>query len=164
MIAENRRNYGRSIHNISSSQEKEKTFSRVSYKDEDKRRPECSEKKKGQGPQKIDSLKTKKDFQAVFQSGRRYTRRHLIVYALPNNLNRIRYGLAVSRKIGSSVVRNRVKRIIRESIRHSLKIISAKRDGSILIGYDIVVVPRKICVNAKTYDLVPELTKILRTL
>lgn len=64
------------------------------------------------------------------QRGKRFKSRNLVFRVLRTE-DRSRVGLAVSRKVGNAVVRNRVKRWIREAVRHE------KGD---LIGWDIVVI------------------------
>jgi ribonuclease P protein component len=59
------------------------------------------------------------DFDAAFRRGRSHSGRHLVVYALerpdPGAGDVPRLGLAVSRKVGNAVVRNQVKRQLREA-------------------------------------------------
>jgi ribonuclease P protein component len=60
------------------------------------------------------------DFDAAFRRGRSHSGRHLVVYALerpdPSATGDVpRLGLAVSRKVGNAVVRNQVKRQLREA-------------------------------------------------
>lgn len=58
-------------------------------------------------------------FDAVFQSGTKVVSPHFVVVGAQNDAH-ARVGLVVSRKVGSAVTRNRVKRWIRESFRQSL--------------------------------------------
>ena len=60
-------------------------------------------------------LKKEKDFNLVFNKGKRLYSNHLTVIALPSS--EIKAGFAVSKKHGGSVVRNRIKRLLRESFR-----------------------------------------------
>ncbi len=54
---------------------------------------------------------------------------------MPNNLDEIRLGITVSKKVGNSVVRHRVKRLYREVCR--------LRENELEKGYDLVIVARK---------------------
>ena len=85
-----------------------------------------------------ESLKKNKDFQIVYRTGRSYANRFLVMYIRKNDLNRNRLGISVSKKVGNSVVRHHLTRLIRESYR--------LQEEHFLCGYDIVVVVR---VNAK---------------
>lgn len=66
---------------------------------------------------KSESLKKNKDFQKVYRNGTSYANRYLVMYVLPNQYMKNRLGISVSKKVGNSVVRHRVTRLIRESYR-----------------------------------------------
>jgi len=83
---------------------------------------------------KLISLKNR-EFQTVYESGVSFANRNLVMYVLPNELTDNRIGISVSKKVGNSVVRHRVKRIIRESYR-------LNRDN-VKNGLDIVIIARK---------------------
>lgn len=85
-----------------------------------------------------ESLKNNKDFQIVYRTGRSYANRFLVMHIRKNDLGRNRLGISVSKKVGNSVVRHHLTRLIRESYR--------LQEEYFLCGYDIVVVVR---VNAK---------------
>lgn len=84
-----------------------------------------------QDPEK---LKKSWEFQRAYQKGNKYWNRYFVIYVLHNHFNHLRLGITVSKKVGKSVQRNRVKRLIRESFRQL-------RTG-VKVGYDIVVVGR----------------------
>ena len=81
-----------------------------------------------------ESLKKNKDFQQVYKHGTSQANRLLVMYVLDNQYMKNRLGISVSKKVGNSVVRHRVTRLIRESYR--LNEILFKSD------LDIVVVAR----------------------
>lgn len=85
-----------------------------------------------------DSLKKNKDFQLVYKKGKSYANKYLVMYVFENNLDINRLGISVSKKVGNSVVRHRLTRLIRESYRLS--------EDFFRCGIDIVVVVR---VSAK---------------
>ena len=79
-----------------------------------------------------------KDFQIVYKKGKSYVNKYLVMYVLKNEEEKNRLGISVSKKVGNSVIRHRITRLIRESYRIQESIFQS--------GYDIVVVAR---TNAK---------------
>ncbi|MHC4821264.1 MAG: ribonuclease P protein component [Planctomycetota bacterium] len=77
-------------------------------------------------------IRRKADFDAVFRRGSRASDERMAVHAKPNDLGHPRLGLAVSRGAGGAVVRNKVKRRLREIFR-------LHRD-ELPAGHDLVVV------------------------
>ena len=63
------------------------------------------------------SLKKNADFQNVYKCGKSFANRYLVMYVKENDLSENRIGISVSKKVGNSVVRHRVKRLILESYR-----------------------------------------------
>lgn len=82
-----------------------------------------------------DSLKNNRDFVNVYTSGKSYANKFLVIYTLKNNSDRNRLGISVSKKVGNSVIRHRLKRLIKESYRLHEKMFNS--------GLDIVVIARK---------------------
>jgi ribonuclease P protein component len=78
-------------------------------------------------------LKRGTDFQRAYH-GRPASDDWLLVYGCENGLDYARLGLSVSRKVGSAVVRNRWKRLLREAFR--------LRREELPAGLDLVVIPR----------------------
>ena len=88
-----------------------------------------------------ESLKSNEDFREIYRTGKSYANKYLIMYVKKNDTGNNRIGISVSKKVGNSVVRHRITRLIRESYRLS--------EDSFLSGLDIVVVAR---VGAKGKD------------
>lgn len=80
------------------------------------------------------SLKKNYEFLNVYHHGKSIANRHLVIYLIKNDLSYNRFGISVSKKVGNSVIRHRVTRLIRESIRLNCDRIES--------GYDIVIVAR----------------------
>lgn len=85
-----------------------------------------------------ESLKKNRDFQQVYKTGTSYVNKYLVMYVKKNQLEKNRIGVSVSKKVGNSVVRHRLCRLVRESYR--------LHEKEFHRGVDIVVVAR---VNAK---------------
>ena len=79
---------------------------------------------------KIKTLKKNYEFKNVLSKGKFYVSEHIIMYVKTNSKKENYIGIAVSTKVGKAVVRNRIKRLIREGFR--------LKKNSIKKGYDIV--------------------------
>lgn len=62
-------------------------------------------------------LRSPAEFAAVYDAKVRESRGPLLIYALPNDLNRPRIGISTSRKVGNAPRRNHIRRMLRESFR-----------------------------------------------
>ena len=78
----------------------------------------ASDQPHGSGLGKLPTLRARRDFVHVQSRGRRFKGRHAVVLVAPNHLDEARVGITVSRRVGNAVVRNRVRRRIREILRH----------------------------------------------
>ena len=87
------------------------------------------------------SLKKTEEFQKVYHKGKSYANKQLVMYVLPNGSGINRLGISISKKIGNSVKRHHLARLIRENMRLSEEMLNH--------GFDIVVVAR---MNAKNAD------------
>ena len=85
-----------------------------------------------------ESLKKNRDFQNVYRNGKSYGNKYLVMYILPAGTEKNRVGISVSKKVGNSVVRHRLTRLIRESYR--------LQEAHFQCGFDMVIIAR---VNAK---------------
>uniref|UniRef100_UPI0040567EB4 ribonuclease P protein component n=1 Tax=Agathobacter sp. TaxID=2021311 RepID=UPI0040567EB4 len=89
-----------------------------------------------------ESLKKNIDFRKVYNNGKSYANKYLVMYVLENELQRNRIGISVSKKVGNSVIRHRITRLIRESYRlqedmfnSSLDIVVIARASARHVGY-----------------------------
>ncbi len=88
--------------------------------------------------QKEFRLKKKKDFKKVYIKGKSFSNRELVLYVFNNfKVNDYRLGISVSKKIGNAVVRNKIRRLIKEVVRKKATNIKIKKN------IDIVIIARK---------------------
>lgn len=81
-----------------------------------------------------ESLKKNTDFAQVYQEGRSLANKYLVMYVRDNALGKNRLGISVSKKVGNSIVRHRLTRLIRESYR--------LQEDHFRCGTDIVIIAR----------------------
>jgi len=65
----------------------------------------------------FESLKKPSEFSKVYKRGKSYADKNIVIYYMPNQLGTTRVGFSISKKVGNAVVRNRVRRFIKESLR-----------------------------------------------
>ena len=87
------------------------------------------------------TVKENHEFRRIYRKGRSAVSPYLVVYCRKNRAGRSRIGYTVSNKVGHAVVRNRIRRRLREIYR--------LHERQIARGYDLVVVSR---VRARTAD------------
>ncbi|NDJ78271.1 MAG: ribonuclease P protein component [Chloroflexi bacterium] len=80
-------------------------------------------------------LRRQEDFASLRAHGQVWRHRLLILSVLPNGLPHNRYGFVTSKQLGHAVVRNRVRRLLREAVRGA--------DPYLLPGHDMVFVARR---------------------
>jgi len=100
-------------------------------------------------------IKKNEDFQAVFRKGRSFANRQFVVYSLEKEgQDYFRIGLSVSKKIGNAVMRNQIKRYIRQSI-FELK-------DQLAVGNDYVIIARKPAAEMDFFEVKKSLTHVLK--
>ncbi len=92
-----------------------------------------------------ESLKKNEDFRRVYRQGRSHADRLLVMYVLKNDTGKNRLGISVSKKVGNSVVRHHLTRLLRESYR--------LHEDMFHSGWDIVVVARAGAKNASYHQI-----------
>ena len=90
-------------------------------------------------------LRRTEDFARLRQEGVTTQNRYLLMSWLPNGLTHNRYGLITSGRVGGAVVRNRTRRLLRETIR--------ALNSQLRSGFDVVFVVRQSLVQ-QPYDTV----------
>ncbi len=91
------------------------------------------------------------DFERVYKQGRRHFAAHLTVFYLPRQkAEGGRVGFTVSKVLGGAVVRNRMKRRLREAVR---------LHGMIPAAMDIVINPKKSLLTAAFVDVQREIRR-----
>ncbi|MDD3223103.1 MAG: ribonuclease P protein component [Clostridium sp.] len=99
---------------------------------------------------KEDKIRKNSEFRTVYRKGKSFSNHLLVLYVLKNskNKNNNRVGISVSKKVGKSVVRSRVKRLISESYRlNNRQLVKYKE------GYDFVFIARFACNNKGYKDI-----------
>jgi len=84
-------------------------------------------------------IRKRRHFLLIQESGVRIKSLDFLFFVLPSNDDKCRFGLTVSKKVGNAVVRNRIKRLLREAIRSNYHAI----DGA----FEVVVVAKRSARN-----------------
>ena len=92
-----------------------------------------------------ESLKKNNDFQNVYRNGKSYANRFLVMYVLKNETEKNRIGISVSKKVGNSVIRHHITRLVRESYRLHEDMFNS--------GLDIVVIARTTARKASYHEV-----------
>lgn len=90
-------------------------------------------------------IKKNREFGEVYRCGKSAADRYLVLYVLPNGMDESRLGISVSKKVGNSVIRHRIKRRLREI---------ARLEADSLPGQaDMVVIARRPAAEADYHKL-----------
>lgn len=96
------------------------------------------------GLQKAYRLADRSDFSKVYRYGKSMANRQFVVYSYKNSeVEHFRLGISVSKKVGKAVVRNRMRRVIKEVVRHlaprieqHVDLVIVVRRGALELDYD----------------------------
>ncbi len=102
----------------------------------------------------MESIRKNDDFRACYKLGKSYANKYLVVYVMSNDSDRNRIGISVSKKVGNSVVRHRIKRLVRESYR--------LHEHTFDSGSDIAVVGRRSANGASYQEIERALLFLLK--
>jgi ribonuclease P protein component len=113
----------------------------------------------GDGPQRfrrVDRLKKRYEFKQAQLSGRRIHTSHFLIVVLPNALQNTRLGITVTKKVGTAVQRNRIKRVVREVFRRNRRLFPA--------SHDLVFIAKRGATEIDYRSLLSELERAARKL
>lgn len=100
-------------------------------------------------------LKKNEDFSLVFKKGKSFADSKLVLYYIVKDRNLpFRVGLSVGKKIGKAVVRNRIKRLMREVVRLN--------QSHIPNGIDIVLIARQGIENQSFHEIEESFIKLMK--
>jgi len=95
------------------------------------------------------------DFDAVYRSGKRRSSSHFTAFFRANQLPVSRFGFSIKKALGGAVVRNRIRRRIREIVRcHRMEIPA---------GWDIVIHPKSSVARAEFAVLTADLVRLMKS-
>ncbi len=99
-------------------------------------------------------LTKNKEFREVYGKGKSIPERLIVLYYKPNDLGFNRFGFSVGKKVGKAVVRNRIKRMLREICRLNLE--------NVKKGYDYVIIARPRIVKENYFTIEKSFFKLLK--
>jgi ribonuclease P protein component len=95
------------------------------------------------------------EFDAVYRAGKRRSSSHFTVFFRANQLPVSRFGFSIKKALGGAVVRNRIRRRIREIVRcHRVEI---------PVGWDIVIHPKSSVGRAEFAALTGDLVRLMKS-
>ncbi len=101
---------------------------------------------------KLVMIRKTDEFSSVFSFRKRYTTQHLVIHYKPNNINVVRVGFVVAKKISKLAVdRNYMRRVLRELCRH---------EKTLLNDVDVVIQVTKPFSNANFFIIKQELANV----
>ena len=103
---------------------------------------------------KKDTIKSQKEFTLLIKNGKFIKNNDYVIYYKENNLNKKRFGIAISNKIGNAVTRNKLKRQTREII----DILNSLFKNNT----DYIIMVRKGCLNTVFHERLNNLEKIIK--
>jgi ribonuclease P protein component len=95
------------------------------------------------------------DFDAVYRAGKRRSSSHFTVFFRANQLPVSRFGFSIKKALGGAVVRNRIRRRMREMVRcHRMEV---------PVGWDIVIHPKSSVGRAEFAGLTAALLRLMKS-
>jgi ribonuclease P protein component len=100
-------------------------------------------------------IKKNTEFQEVFKKGKSVANRQFVVYALKRNSHEnFRFGLSVSKKIGNAVIRNQIKRYLRQTL--------LELQHQIHKDYELIIIARKPAATMKFVEVKSSMVHVLK--
>ena len=103
---------------------------------------------------KTQALRMNYEFSRVYRHGRFISEPHVVLHYLKRNATINRLGITASRKVNSSVRRNRLKRLLRESYR--------MLEEDLKQGFDVILVARHTADEPNLQLVYPEVVRLMR--
>lgn len=99
-------------------------------------------------------LRKNMEFKKVYSVGKNYWNRNFVLYIRKNGLDETRVGFTITKKHGNSVVRNKIRRRMKEAYRLNFK--------NVKDGYDLVFIPKKNIVNISYKEIEGSMIHIMK--
>jgi ribonuclease P protein component len=101
-------------------------------------------------------LVRKSEFDAVYRAGKRRSNSHYTIFVRANQLPVSRFGFSIKKALGGAVLRNRIRRRLREIVRGHRR--------EMAVGWDIVVHPKSSVATAPFAALTSDLLRLVKNL
>lgn len=99
-------------------------------------------------------VKNSKEFQSILKSGKSFANREFVMYYTEKpGQEHFRIGISVGKKLGNAVVRNRVKRCVREAF--------LQLENSVIAEVDIIIIARNPALNMNVHEIKKSLVHLL---
>ena len=98
-------------------------------------------------------IRKNNEYRVVYKRGKSFSNELLVLYIYGNKLNYNKIGVSVSKKVGKSVIRNRVRRLIYETYRLN--------SDNMKQGYDLVFIARNPSKDKSYYEIEKALINLL---
>ena len=99
-------------------------------------------------------LRNKKDFSTIYNRGKSFGGKYIVLFVRRNNLSYNRLGFLASKKVGNSVIRNRARRLMKESYR-----VLEPKVGT---GYDLIFIARNTINGVKCDEVLKSVEVLIK--
>ena len=103
---------------------------------------------------KINRLKKRYQFSYVYKYGEHVSGNYIVLYFTTSKTKTVKVGFAVTKKVGHAVVRNKIRRRLREIVKNQLQ--------NLKQNYNIIVVAKDNITNARFDELANEFNKLIK--